>query len=200
MDKRIRKGYSLVEMMIAMAITAIVITGLIALLSYGSRNMRITQTMTALQNQAKDASNHLSSYVMEASKTEWDDDKKVLIITKQSAVQEIDAEGNYPTPTVERWYYWMKKNANGVGAIYFAKEDKVVNPTDPTKVNLVAKKDFLLTDKVKDFECKSIENKKARLQISIKFQDKDAKFTCNKDIYLRNQANVQKTEEPEGGA
>lgn len=87
MDKRIREGYSLVEMMIAMAITAIVITGLIALLSYGSRNMRITQTMTALQNQAKDASNHLSSYVMEASKTEWDDDKKVLIITKPFILQ-----------------------------------------------------------------------------------------------------------------
>ncbi len=37
-----REGYSLIELMIAMTIAVFVLAGLLALLGYGTQNMRIT--------------------------------------------------------------------------------------------------------------------------------------------------------------
>ena len=55
------------ELMIAIAISAIVLLGIVSLLGFGTKNMRLTQARVDLQNQAKDATNHMSTYVMEGS-------------------------------------------------------------------------------------------------------------------------------------
>lgn len=193
-----RGGYSLVELMIAMALTAIVLVGLVALINYGTHNMRITQAMVALQNQAKDATNHISTYAMEASDIEWDEDNKILTIKKESIPQEVDSEGNYPDPVVEICYYWwVDSDGDGVGTIYFAKHDKVADPTDPTKANLTAGKKFLLVDDIEDFKCEVKENEdtgKKVLHVEMQLENERAKFECKKDIYMRNQANEEETE------
>ena len=54
MKGKVRAGYSLIELMIAMAISAIVLTAIIGLIGFATRNMRITQTSVDLQNQAKE--------------------------------------------------------------------------------------------------------------------------------------------------
>ena len=81
MKGKVRAGYSLIELMIAMAISAIVLTAIIGLIGFATRNMRITQTSVDLQNQAKETLNHMTTYVMEGSRVEWDDNKKRLTIT-----------------------------------------------------------------------------------------------------------------------
>ncbi len=190
MKRRKREGYSLVELLIAMAISAFVLVGLLALLSYGTHNMRITHALVALQDKAKDATNHISTYTMEASDLEWDEDQEILIVTKKAVVQEKDSTGNYPEPKVEKCYYWKDTNADGVGAIYFAKRDKVVDPVDSTKVKLQAKKDFLLADDIQDFQCKIKKDKdtgKKVLHMEFKLKNDYAEFECKKDIYMRNQ-------------
>ena len=63
-------------------IFAIVLTAIIGLIGFATRNMRITQTSVDLQNQAKETLNHMTTYVMEGSRVEWDDNKKRLTITK----------------------------------------------------------------------------------------------------------------------
>lgn len=73
MKGKVRAGYSLIELMIAMAISAIVLTAIIGLIGFATRNMRITQTSVDLQNQAKETLNHMTTYVMEGSRVEWDE-------------------------------------------------------------------------------------------------------------------------------
>lgn len=202
MKKRKREGYSLVELLIAMAITTIVLGGLIALMGFGAHNMRITHSLVALQDKAKDATNHISTYTMESSDIEWDDMKKVLVVTKESVSQEVDAVGNYPAPVVERCYYWKGKNANGVGGIYFAKQDKVKDPADATKVNLVSKPEFLLVDDIKDFSCEVATDDatgKKVLHMEMKLANDDTEFECKKDVYLRNQKSAEATHNPSKG-
>lgn len=202
MDKRKREGYSLVELLIAMAITTIVLGGLITLLGFGARNMRITHSLVALQEKAKDATNHISTYTMESSDIAWDDTKKVLLVTKESVSQEVDAEGNYPAPDVEKCFYWKGKDANGVGGIYFAKWDKVKDPGDATKVNLVSKPEFLLVDDIQDFHCKvtadDVTGKKV-LHLEMKLANVDTEFECKKDVFMRNQKSAEAKNNPSGG-
>ena len=69
-----KEGFSLVEMMIAMAVSVIVITGIISLIAYSTRSMSITQARAALQDAAKDSVAHISTHVMEGeSVTPYED-------------------------------------------------------------------------------------------------------------------------------
>lgn len=197
MKKWKREGYSLVELMIAITLTAFVVAGILALFGFGARNMRITQAMVALQNQAKDATNHISTYVMEASDIEWDEDKSALIVKRMSISQTVNPEGKYPDPVVETCYYWMGSDSDGGSAIYFAKKDKVVDPTDSTKVYLTPGPQFLLVDDIKDFQCEVKENEdtgKKVLHVEIKLENEQAAFECKKDIYMRNQVKEEEAE------
>lgn len=198
-----REGYSLVELLIAMAITTIVLGGLITMIGFGTHNMRLAHALVALQNQAKDAMNHMSTYTMEASDIEWDDTKKILVVTKESVSQEKNEEGKYPDPVVERCYYWTGKNSDGVGGIYFAKGDKVQDPNDATKVKLEEKEQFLLADDIQGVDCKirtDGSTGKKVLHIEMKFADEDAEFVAKKDVYMRNQKSIDVTHNPnEGG-
>ena len=201
MKDKEREGYSLVELLIAMAITSIVLSTLLILLSFGSHNMRITHSMVALQDQAKDAVNHISTYTMEASDIEWNDEKGFLVVTKESVPQEVDSEGNYPAPVVEKCFYW-KGQENGVGGIYFAKWDKVKDASDVTKVNLVSKPEFLLVDHIQDFSCKVKADKatgKKILHVEMKLNDNNTEFECKKDVYMRNQKSAKETNNPSKG-
>lgn len=74
MKKTMREGFSLIELMIAMAITVVVMAGIITMIAYSTRSMSLTQARAALQDQAKDSVNHISTHVMEGSSvTPYDD-------------------------------------------------------------------------------------------------------------------------------
>ncbi len=200
MKKSRRSGYSLVELMIAMGISTIVLACLIALLGYGAHNMRISQALVALQNQAKDATNHISTYVMEASDVEWDEHKKVLSVTKKSVPQQLelqpDGTKKYPAPVIKKWYYWK-----GTEAIYFAdREDVLVTDEAGNKtVNLTGGQQFLLAEDMQDFDCKIKEDKKTGkkvLHLEMKLSNSTTDFTCKKDIYMRNQSGAEATKNP----
>lgn len=169
-----REGYSLLELIIAAAISVIVLGGLISLLSFGARNMRLTQARVALQNQAKDATNHISTYVMEASEVFWDEDKNVLTIRQDKTGLDNKVESS------EQFFYWRFGDG-----IYFARESEV----DPAA--LTADKKHLLLDHVTGFDCEvKVNGDTGRefLHVGMKLADADiAEFECEKDISMRNQ-------------
>lgn len=170
-----RDGYSLVELLIASAISAVVLGGLITLLAFGTSNMNRTQTRVALQNQAKDAIRHMSTYVMEADDTKWDDTKKMLTVIKNKVKEDDTVE------ETEKCFYWR----SGEG-IYFGKESAGVNP-DGT---LPSDTKHLLVDKITDFQCKVEKDGKTGKKIvhlSMKLEDDSAKFECDQDVSMRNQ-------------
>lgn len=74
MKKMNKEGFSLIELVIAMAVTVVVMSGIITLIAYSTRSMNLTQARAALQDQAKDSVNHISTRVMEGgSVTPYDD-------------------------------------------------------------------------------------------------------------------------------
>ena len=124
--------------------------------------------------------------------------KKVLTVTKKSVPQELelqpDGTKKYPAPVEEKCYYWK-----GTDAIYFAKRDKVADPTDNTKVNLTEEQKFLLAEDMQDFDCKIKEDKKTGkkvLHLEMKLSNSTTDFTCKKDIYMRNQSGAEATKNP----
>ena len=173
--KKMRDGYSLTELLIAMAISSIVLFGVIGMLGFGTKNMRITQARIGLQNQAKDAMNHMSTYVMEASSISWNEDEKILSVEKEKI-----GTNNLPED-VELFYYYKTDDK-----IYFAKGSSVDPAALPTD------KKHLLLDQVTNFQCEERKNSdtdRKYLHVTLKLADGDiAKFECNKDIMMRNQS------------
>lgn len=169
-----REGYSLVELLIAIAISAIVLTGVLALLGFGTRNMRLTQARVELQNQAKDAVNHVSAYVMEASRVTWKEEGDLLTVSRDK----IGAD--HKVESTEQFFYWR----SGEG-IYFARSSEV----DPAA--LPADRKHLLVDHITGFTCEVKTNGdtgREFLHVVMTLADEDiAEFTCEKDISMRNQ-------------
>lgn len=74
------KGFSLVELMLAVVVSTIVFGAITALIAFSSRSMRDTEARIEVQNQAKDAMNHMESYALEAERAYWDDSNHLLIL------------------------------------------------------------------------------------------------------------------------
>lgn len=65
------KGFSLVEILIAVAVSTIVFGAITALIVFASNSSRQTNARITLQNEAKDAVNHMEAYIIEAQSVVW---------------------------------------------------------------------------------------------------------------------------------
>lgn len=111
------EGFSLVELLVAMVITVFVMSGIVTLLSYGTRSMNDTQARAALQDQAKDAVNHISTSVLEGTEINLDEEGRtrgaLLIGKREKKVNETLGviEESY------NWYlYWVAGNVEAGGS------------------------------------------------------------------------------------
>ena len=200
---RAKEGFSLVEMLISMAITAILMLTLIAILSYSSRSMRTTQAKVALQDQAKDAVNHISTYVQQSGNV-----KKSPVVS-WNATSHVSSDRNVninntgvseaAISSVDAYVYWLDGNH-----LYFREVDSSFDssfhPEDPssevdasklTGMSDSAKKQCLLADDVDGFNC-SIgttvnDSSKKVLHVTVSMADTYSRYECKKDIMMRNQ-------------
>lgn len=190
--KKMKDGYSLVELLIAVAISTIVLMGLLAILGYGLRSMGRTQAKVALQDEAKDVMNHISSYAMESSTDfEWDgSSKRLLIVNKKYNVDDTE-----DTAARTVFAYWQTGDA-----IYFAGVNDPTDPSpDPDKILDVAPyptpdpsndyAKFLLAEDVTDFQCVLEEptatSGKRALKVTLHMNNDIADYDCTKTVYLR---------------
>lgn len=178
----------MVELMIAIAVSSTVMLAVIALLGYGSRSLNLTQAKVALQDQAKDAINHISSYCMEASEVEWDTGHKVLTVKKDKIKNEGEAEAK--VESVDTYLYWFQGEAVYFASLADLAAAEGVEPSEFSFSSLTADKKHLLADKVKNFECEITEDEKTKrkiLHVQMKMKDEISEFSCEKDIFMRNQ-------------
>lgn len=192
-----KEGFTLVELLLAMTITSLVLIGLVALISYSTRSMRMTQARVALQNQAKDVVNHISAYVLESgAKVSWDDTNKLLTVRKEKVKHEGAPAAQ--VDSVEAYAYWMKTDSDGEAHIYFSEAttlDSAFDPKDDASTidpsKLTADKTCLLADDVDDFKCelkKTLDGAENQvLHVQVKLKDTISEFDCEKDIMMRNQ-------------
>ena len=114
-----REGFSLIEMIIAIAIVGIVMSGVILLISYGTNSMRRTSIQVNLQNQAKDAMTHITTHLQEAADAKFyeNDAGKHMIV----AVKGKDFVNCVPTK-LNVCYYWSG-DYDGENVVYYANWD-----------------------------------------------------------------------------
>lgn len=109
--KKEREGFSLIELIIAIAIVAIVMASVILLVSYSTNSMRRTTNAVNLQNETKDALLHMTTYVQEASDAHWDSDKKALIVVKKQK----NLEGDPVSLEVSHYFFRPETTPGGGG-------------------------------------------------------------------------------------
>lgn len=145
------KGFSLVELMLAIVISTIVFGAVTALMTFSSKSMRDTEARIAVQNQAKDAMNHMESYILESERAYWDDSEKLLILftnEKQGKEMIKGLEDGSKTladikdMTSDSYAYWFKDTGaaspGGEQCVYFGKcsSESSPGPTSPPVVSL----------------------------------------------------------------
>lgn len=170
-----RDGYSLVELLIATAMSAIVLGGLITLLAFGTLNMNRTQTRVALQNQAKDAMRHMSAYVMEAKDAIWNDEKRILTVVNENVAEDGTIR------KTEKCYYWYIGDK-----VYFGKSSDGVKPEEA----LPTDKKHLLVSDIVDFQTKIQKNEESGnklVHLSLSLKKEKIEFECDEEVYMRNQ-------------
>lgn len=194
------KGFSLVEVLIAVAISTIVFGAITAMMIFATNSMRDTNDKIALQNQAKDAINHIESYCMEAEEASWEPggvSNALVVFEKRKDVKKecTTEDGTIEADKVENletyaYVYWLMDNdgddSNGK-CLYFGKCSKDGNITLGT---LKSDDIYLLADGVESFECKVDKNKESeKRQVSIKLElkNKRGEYSSSKTVYLRNQ-------------
>ena len=104
-----REGFSLIEMIIAIAIVGIVMSAVILLISYSTNNMRRTSNTVNLQNETKDAMIHITTYLQEASDAYWDDANKALYVAKNKK----NSDGSIKEMEIS--CYWRAKKSDVEG-------------------------------------------------------------------------------------
>lgn len=166
-----RDGFSLVEMLIAMAVTSIVLIALLMILSYSMRSANITEARTGVQDAAKDAMNHISSHVQEANHMKWDKDHALFILQEDVYVT---TAGKKKLEKKDKYYYYA-----GGGKLYF----KNVSDGDYT---LEYDNSHLLASDVDTFEAEPDKNENTVVHVKLEMKNSLASFSCSQDAHIRN--------------
>ncbi len=192
MGKMNKDGYSLIEMVISVAVSVVVMMGLVTIMSYVSRSMSVTEAKVSLQDEAKDAMNHLSSYAAEASSFQFNviDGKQVLALTKKTVETKtavpVSGTGATVDTKTETCFYWRDG-----GKLYFASYGE----PGVAMVSLPSDQEHILAEDVVDFQCSSKVDetdesrilKKKVLHVELKMKSTNAEVSSSDDVYLRNQ-------------
>lgn len=199
------KGFSLVEVLVAVAVSTIVFGAITALIVFASNSSRQTNARVALQNEAKDAVNHMEAYIIEAQSATWDSTANALVLIKDSEDAKEVETGNHTLDTVgpkvkvfntakKTFTYWYDKTAKKL----FFGECKT-NASLPVgmadyRVDLTASLPtddmYLLADNVEDFSLSIEKNKvsdKYTVNFHVQFKDNISEYSLDKCVYLRNQ-------------
>lgn len=203
------KGFSLVEIMLAVVVSTLVLGAITAMIGFAARSSRETNERVELQNQVKDAVNHIESYTMEAETATWqkvgsanvlvvfqrrDDAKNIVSPVTDSAVQADQVE----TLDSNVYAYWMFDDGDSSKGknLYFGKCSRSGDvklsdlKPDNSEANINNNRVYLLADNVTDFDCRINKNSisgKYTVDVELKAKRNKIEYSSNKTVYLRNQ-------------
>lgn len=168
------KGYSLVELIITMAISAVVMTIVISFLATNSKNYQVAGDMVKLQMESQTVMNQLYDLVVESSWVELveiDADKKALLIYKQTDLDIVYLDKN------ERQLYYIpdctEADALNPAAIAYTEEEN------------------LMADYIEDIQMDPTDGmtllQKKQLSLRVEFRIGEDRFSVERNIKLRNE-------------
>lgn len=118
------KGFSLVEILVALAISSMVLLGIGLFINASSRSYRTTNTQAILQNETQDVLNYLNNLTLASSDAGWSDN--VLYVLQPDSINTTHGNPNY--------FIHCIKHDESTNCLYYLK--KYVSKTDFTSVKL----------------------------------------------------------------
>lgn len=203
------KGFTLIEIMLAVLVSTLVLGAITVMIGFAARSSRETNERVELQNQVKDAINHIEGYTMEAETVTWqkvgsadvlivlqrrDDAKKIVSPATDSAVQADQVE----TLDSNVYAYWFFDDGDSTKGknLYFGKCSRSGDvklsdlKPDSSEANKKGNRVYLLADNITYFDCSVKKNDvsgKYSVDIELKAKLNRAEYSTNKTVYLRNQ-------------
>ena len=127
--KEDNKGFSLVELLIAIAISGIVLTALVLLITQSVKSYGRQTAWAQIQSDADISLNQIQKNVMEANEIKVKKSVKpsgsfdVELYTTRTTEEQIDASGNKKTVTLSEWGYYYDSEKK---ELYYS--DDTLNP------------------------------------------------------------------------
>lgn len=127
--KEDNKGFSLVELLIAIAISGIVLTALVLLITQSVKSYGRQTALAQIQSDADISLNQIQKNVMEANEIKVKKSVKpsgsfdVELYTTRATEEQIDASGNKKTVTLSEWGYYYDSEKK---ELYYS--DDTLNP------------------------------------------------------------------------
>lgn len=193
------KGFTLVEVLLAVAVSTIVFGALTALIIYSSKSTKLTNEKITIQEEIKDAMNHIESYCMEAETAVWQEfnmssgkANALVVFQRRDDIKPFASAATNGAVTVQAdrvetlssyaYVYWFVE-----GRLYFGKcsDGGNIKLTDLKQDDI-----YLLADHITDFTCGVQKNKasgKYTIDIKLDGSINNSQYSSGKTVYLRNQ-------------
>lgn len=173
---RNNSGVTLVELIVCIAISAIILTMIALIIKTASNSFRRTNEDVNLQMESQIAMNQLSTYIMEASGV-YPDRDGVTDDDKKYVIKYVSQEDGIATTTYHVLYY-----INDLNCLY------LITDTDPAEVTLDSVKnheaEYLMAEHVTDISIDNSDGTKAVTTLTFGLGDQD--YTVRQTIRLRN--------------
>lgn len=213
MIKDDNKGFTLVELMIGIAIASAVMVGLIVLISSSSKSFSTTSQEVNLQIEAQTTMNSISDMLIEATTVKVYPhgtlgDKIVLITAADSVTENVGGASQVNTKDVvhviindvsEQKLYYTKKVANPTGGTSFDVNDSAQASAAADSILGLSgdnKEEYLFGNYVQSFDVEPPDDT-ARIKVvkvKIKFKVGSKEYEVRNDIKLRNGKSSTKAE------
>lgn len=115
------KGFSLVEILAALAISSIILLGISLFINAGSRSYKTTSVQASLQNETQDVLNYLNNLTQGCSDAGWNNNIFYVLQPISIDTTHINAQPNYfvhcikVNDTTRKMYYYKRKVYSGSG-------------------------------------------------------------------------------------
>ncbi|MDD6627320.1 MAG: prepilin-type N-terminal cleavage/methylation domain-containing protein [Lachnospiraceae bacterium] len=195
------KGFTLVELIIAVAILSIVTLAVCGFIMVGSRSYTSANTDVMLQQEAQLALNQISDVIIDTTDSinyggKSDSASEMEMVLKDSEFSEEPTEkclvvvnkkaSNNDNPSY--WFSWNKAEE----VIYFNTSDDVVDESNP-EPNFVDADKAVLAQHVKEFHVDISQFEQNRVvKVSMTFANGGREYTTSNNITVRNRVSLNK--------
>lgn len=191
--KEDNKGFSLVELLIAIAISGIVLTALVLLITQSVKSYGRQTALAQIQSDADISLNQIQKNVMEANEIKVKKSVKpsgsfdVELYTTRTTEEQIDASGNKKTVTLSEWGYYYDSEKK---ELYYS--DDTLNPDQMSLVcDNVSRFDVLINEDGIKWDNTKITSivKKPQIIVSITISRMGRERTVVRQYSTRNTIN-----------
>lgn len=191
--KEDNKGFSLVELLIAIAISGIVLTALVLLITQSVKSYGRQTALAQIQSDADISLNQIQKNVMEANEIKVKKSVKpsgsfdVELYTTRTTEEQIDASGNKKTVTLSEWGYYYDSEKK---ELYYS--DDTLNPDQMSLVcDNVSRFDVLINEDGIKWDNTKITSivKKPQIIVSITISRMGRERTVVRQYSARNTIN-----------